>query len=681
MILAKKMRIAASSTALLLVLTTLLACFQAFAAPGLAWPTNTSTVFAPSNGGVWYPRLLKLNNNDILASFDTNAGGGKTRIMIARSNDGGHNWSPAIQAAADASGDVGNGQMLQLANGDIWLSYRLVVQSGSNYNTYLRTRKSTDGGNTWSDLANGQIGATTASSFKGLWEPHLQMLGNTVAVYYADDGPAAAGTTGLQKLIMKTWTGNGWSAETVVSDGVAAGSRDGMPVVTQMADGRYMLVFEATDVAGHPFVIKYKISADGYNWNVPRQTLYIPSKAGKKAGAPFVVKLGDGRLLVSFQTDNDSINTGDAYSSMYTMISADNGATWQFRTNIFPVSDSTSSNWNALLPIDATHVLAATSSNYPGSGVYVRFGHAVTPSNANLLTNWSFETANVSGWSTYGDDYPTRIKVHGTNDGVGVPAADGNHFIGLAGTSGPATAYVGQTVSGLDNGNYTMRAYMRSSGGQSACVMEAKDFGGTMRQITCPVTTAWTPVTLSNIAVTNGQATVGFFASNTLASQWVDIDRVEFYRNDVYNGVVSGGVYKLVNSNSGKALEVDGWGTANGANVQIWTEGASQANQLWQITHVGGGAYKLINTNSGRALEVNGWGTANGANVQIWDYAGTPNQLWKVVDTGSGYMKLIDSNSNKALDVSGSGTADGTNVQIWDDLGNGAQKWKLVRVS
>ena len=85
----------------------------------------------------------------------------------------------------------------------------------------------------------------------------------------------------------------------------------------------------------------------------------------------------------------------------------------------------------------------------------------MTPTQTNLVNNPGFETANVAGWTTYGDDYPNRILIHGANDGVGLPA-EGSYFVGLAGTSGPSTAYVGQTISGLDNGTYTMRARMRA---------------------------------------------------------------------------------------------------------------------------------------------------------------------------------------------------------------------------
>ena len=506
--------------------------FAAASTAGMAWPTDSITAYAPSSGGVWYPRLLKLNNGDWLLSFDSNEGGGRVKVKVIRSTDGGQTWSSPVDAASNPSGDCANGQMIQLANGHIWLAYRDVVKSGGTYYTYLKVRVSTDGGSTWSDLANGQIAAETANSFQGVWEPHLGMIGNTIAVMYANDSPNVAGSSGKQNLYMKTWNGSGWSSASLVSDGVSAGSRDGMPVWTRMSDGRYILVFEASDQSGYPFVIRYKISDDGYNWSGPRQTLYIPTRPGKKAGAPFVVQLGDGRLMASFQTDEDSPNTGDAYSSMRTMISADNGATWGYKFNPYPVSDTTSANWNALMAIDSTRVVAATSTDFPSSRIVLRFGNAVTPFHVNLANNWGFETANVNGWTTYGDDYPNRILIHGLNDGIARAPGGGDYFVGLSGTSGPATAYVGQTITGLDNGVYMMRAYLRSSGGQNAAYMEVKDYGGSAQTVNFPVTTTWTQISITGINVTNGQATIGFYASMSHPSQWADIDNVEWIRTN-----------------------------------------------------------------------------------------------------------------------------------------------------
>ncbi|MCC3373719.1 hypothetical protein [Cohnella sp. REN36] len=527
------------------------------ATTGMAWSSGSVTAYAAPSGGVWYPRLLKLSNGDWLLSFDSNADGGRVKVKVVRSTDGGATWSSPVDAAADASGDCANGQMLQLADGSIWLAYRVVVQSGSTYSTYLKVRVSTNGGSAWSDLPGGQIAAETANSFKGVWEPHLGLIGSTIAVMYANDSPSVTGASGKQNLYMKTWTGSGWGSATLVSDGVAAGSRDGMPVWTRMGDGRYILVFEASDQNGYPFVIRYKISSDGYNWSGARQTLYMPAKTGKKAGAPFVVKLGDGRLMASFQTDEDSPNTGDAYSSMRTMISADNGASWGSKFNPYPVSDTTYANWNALLASDATQAVAATSTNFPSARIVLRFGNAGTPSNVNLSNNWGFETANVNGWTTYGDDYPNRILIHGANDGIARAPGGGNYFVGLAGTSGPGTAYVGQTITGLDSGTYTLRAYMRSSGGQNAAYMEVKDYGGVAQTANFPVTTTWTQVTIPGVAVTNGQATIGFYASMSGSSQWADLDNVEWIKTSSSTPLNT----NLTNNGGFETANVNGWTT------------------------------------------------------------------------------------------------------------------------
>ncbi|RUT36523.1 glycoside hydrolase family 5 [Paenibacillus zeisoli] len=145
-------------------------------------------------------------------------------------------------------------------------------------------------------------------------------------------------------------------------------------------------------------------------------------------------------------------------------------------------------------------------------------------------------------------------------------------------------------------------------------------------------------------------------------------------------GIVSGGIYKLTAQHSGKNLEVAGGSSADGANVQQWTDNG-KTQQQWKAIDVGGGYYKLISGSSGKALDVEGAFTYDGANVQQWTDNGQANQKWKIIDVGGGYYKLISGSSGKALDVAGGSTADGANVQQWTDNGNAQQKWKFTQVT
>ncbi|QYR23603.1 RICIN domain-containing protein [Paenibacillus sp. sptzw28] len=146
---------------------------------------------------------------------------------------------------------------------------------------------------------------------------------------------------------------------------------------------------------------------------------------------------------------------------------------------------------------------------------------------------------------------------------------------------------------------------------------------------------------------------------------------------DLYPAGIQG-TFKLLNTSSGKALDVYAGVTADGTNVQIWTDNGGD-NQLWNIVPIGEGSYKLINVRSGKALDVDAGGTANGTNVQIWTDNGSAGQRWKIVANPDGSHRLISSLSGKALDVYAKGTADGTNVQIWTDNGGDNQKWRLVK--
>lgn len=139
------------------------------------------------------------------------------------------------------------------------------------------------------------------------------------------------------------------------------------------------------------------------------------------------------------------------------------------------------------------------------------------------------------------------------------------------------------------------------------------------------------------------------------------------------------GLYKIINRNSGQALEVYNWAHENGANVSQWTDLGGD-NQLWRFVSVGGGYYQIINANSGRALEVYEWSTADGGNIVQWQNLNNTNQHWKLEDSG-GYVQLKNRFSNKVVEVYEYSTTPGANIVQWTDLEGTNQQWTLVKIS
>jgi hypothetical protein len=140
---------------------------------------------------------------------------------------------------------------------------------------------------------------------------------------------------------------------------------------------------------------------------------------------------------------------------------------------------------------------------------------------------------------------------------------------------------------------------------------------------------------------------------------------------------IADGTYTITARHSGSVLDVSGFGTANGSNVQQWhSTGAS--NQRWIVTSLGEGHYKIKGVQSGRLLQVSGASTANGANVDIWDDTNASNQKWAIIPKGGGSYQIINMNSRSALDVTGSSTADGANVQQWGQNNGNNQQWSFT---
>ena len=105
--------------------------------------------------------------------------------------------------------------------------------------------------------------------------------------------------------------------------------------------------------------------------------------------------------------------------------------------------------------------------------------------------------------------------------------------------------------------------------------------------------------------------------------------------------------YLLVNRNSGKAMDVSGASTADGAAINQWSR-HDGANQQWQFVDSGNGYYRLKSKNSGKVLDIGNWSTADGAKVQQWTDLNGTNQQFGLADSDGGYVRLINRNSGKA---------------------------------
>lgn len=153
--------------------------------------------------------------------------------------------------------------------------------------------------------------------------------------------------------------------------------------------------------------------------------------------------------------------------------------------------------------------------------------NAFASTGTNLVNNGTFELDSVKAvptywltWSVNDFDANSTQKDHaykGLYDCIQYKAT-------------PYEIQTYQTVTGLQNGTYSMSAYVISNGGQTYCKMEAKDFGSTTMYTDIQTGTTWHQITIPNIIVTNNQCTVSFY-SKAPGGSYLAFDNVTFSKN------------------------------------------------------------------------------------------------------------------------------------------------------
>ena len=188
-------------------------------------------------------------------------------------------------------------------------------------------------------------------------------------------------------------------------------------------------------------------------------------------------------------------------------------------------------------------------------------------------------------------------------------------------------------------------------------------------------------IDLSGAQTENGSNVQLYESNGTKAQRWViekelTIDNIaQDHRNDIDDGthVIKSAI------NHKFRLDVSGGSSENEANVQIYSENGSKA-QNWIISHDEKGYVIIANEGSGKVLDVSGGGTANGTNIHQYSFNQTSAQKWIAVKQSDGSFELISAlDQNMCIDLSGAQTENGSNVQLYESNGTKAQRWVIEK--
>lgn len=165
----------------------------------------------------------------------------------------------------------------------------------------------------------------------------------------------------------------------------------------------------------------------------------------------------------------------------------------------------------------------------PSSVLSVTTGGSAT----NLVKNYDFENSGTnwqqpSNWSSWS---PANAHLDADYFETYAGYNSANHLTHWK--NAPYEVYTYQTITGLPDGIYTLKAWVKRSGTFAYTFMEVKEYGGTKIIATVPNTTAWSQIAIPNVNVTNGQCVIGFYTVATAPFSYVHVDDVEFYQSSL----------------------------------------------------------------------------------------------------------------------------------------------------
>ncbi|AVT28359.1 alpha-galactosidase [Plantactinospora sp. BC1] len=214
-----------------------------------------------------------------------------------------------------------------------------------------------------------------------------------------------------------------------------------------------------------------------------------------------------------------------------------------------------------------------------------------------------------------------------------------------------------QAVQVSNDGTRRVLAKRLSNGDVAVALFNQGSSGTTVSTTAAAIGKSGTSFTLRDAWTNATSTTSGSISANVPAHGTV-----------VYR--VSGGgtteppaTFRLRSESSGRCLDVDNGGTANGTTMLVW-DCHTGANQQFSQS---GQSLQVL----GKCLDIPTNATA-GTPAQLWDCNGGANQRWTFNGNGTiGNVGLL----NLCLDVDNGGTSNGTAVIVWTCHTAANQRW------
>ena len=303
-------------------------------APAHAETFGASTMYTPPSSAptpkVLYPRAITLQNGDLLASFEQYTTG-RPVLPIFRSTDRGRTWTQisSVQDTINGWGLRYQPQLFQLTAALGSYPSGTILAAGNSIpddlsQTKLDVYASLDGGLTWrfaSSIARGGA-AYPDNGLTPVWEPFFVQAGNRLIAYYSDQRDPAHG----QKMVHQTSTDLvGWGP--VVDDvaNLQYSDRPGMPIVTKLPDGRYLMTYENGGAPEGNFAVYYKFSTDPERWGDKPAQVLRTTDGIVPTSSPFVTWIPaggpQGTIVVSANSSSDLfLNTAGGAQDTWTRV-------------------------------------------------------------------------------------------------------------------------------------------------------------------------------------------------------------------------------------------------------------------------------------------------------------------------------------------------------------------------